>query len=116
MTKPNKLTIDEQRLYFEIGFRVRVARETRDLTQQQLADAIDYSRVHIANVEAGRYATPLHTLYRISQALGVRLTMILPSLTSVQTIEAQGRKRDGERRERYPVTAPLVRPRRHRTN
>ena len=79
-----KRELDWQRLYWEIGFRVRVAREVVGLTQEELAERLGMSRVSITNLELGRQRTPLDTLYRVARVLNVRPHRLLPSQSEVE--------------------------------
>jgi transcriptional regulator with XRE-family HTH domain len=79
MKKPK--TVDISRLYFELGFRIRIAREAKHIRQQTLADHIGLSRGSVANIELGRQRPGLHVIYQIASALSVRPSMILPALT-----------------------------------
>jgi putative transcriptional regulator len=55
------------------GRNVRVLREERDWTQGDLADRIGLSRPSIANMEAGKQATPWPTLCLLADVFGVPL-------------------------------------------
>lgn len=50
---------------------VRVYRELRGLTQQQLSDASNVNRVQIADIEAGRKQGSISTVKRLAEALNV---------------------------------------------
>ena len=52
---------------------VRVYREYRVLTQQQLADKVGIQRAYLTEIETGRKTGPIKTLKAIAQALGVEL-------------------------------------------
>lgn len=75
--------VNENRLYWEVGYRVRVVRDTAGLTQQELATRAGLSRVSIANLEGGRQRSPLTVLYRIAHALGTKPARFLPTLDDV---------------------------------
>lgn len=55
---------------------VRVLRDWRGMTQQQLAEASGVNRVQIANIEAGKRTGSIGTLKLIAAALGVDLDTI----------------------------------------
>lgn len=67
-----------RRFYEEVGRRLRRARASAGLTQQQVAEEIGLSRASIANIEAGRQQFPLHVLVRLAQAVGVKANDLLP--------------------------------------
>jgi putative transcriptional regulator len=50
--------------------RVRVARLTQELTQAQLAKAVDVSRQTVVAIEAGDYAPSVYLALRIAAVLG----------------------------------------------
>lgn len=64
-------------LLVSLGARVRALRLARRITQQRLADAADYTRASVANLEAGRQNTPLVTLSAIAAYLGVSVGALL---------------------------------------
>ncbi|MCW1427684.1 helix-turn-helix transcriptional regulator [Novosphingobium sp. JCM 18896] len=52
---------------------LRVFRDLRALTQQQLADASGVNRVQIADIEAGRKTGSVETVKKLAATLGVTL-------------------------------------------
>lgn len=66
------------RLYVPLGRKIKEVRERVGLTQASLAEASSLSRTSITNIEKGRQHLPLHTLYVIAQALGVKVADLLP--------------------------------------
>jgi transcriptional regulator with XRE-family HTH domain len=68
-----------QKLYAEIGRRVRRARMRREWTHLDLAQAVGLTRSSIANLEAGRQRPPVHIALLITQALDVPVDELLPS-------------------------------------
>ncbi|MFA7505273.1 MAG: helix-turn-helix transcriptional regulator [Burkholderiaceae bacterium] len=52
---------------------LRVYRDLRGLTQQQLADAAGVNRVQIADIEAGRKAGSIGTVRKLAEALGLTI-------------------------------------------
>lgn len=57
-----------------IGRRVRALREIRNLTQEQLAEAIERSVETIGNIERGKTLVSLDALERIAQVLQVPIS------------------------------------------
>lgn len=55
----------------ELGARVRELRTRRGVTQQQIADRADVTRVSVARIEAGRQLPRYETLVSLAGALGV---------------------------------------------
>jgi transcriptional regulator with XRE-family HTH domain len=61
-----------------VGQRVRALREAKGLTQDELATRAGLHRVHVTQIEGGRYESPrLDTLRRLAKALGVSLAELL---------------------------------------
>lgn len=65
-------------IYGFIGQRVSEVRRQRNMTQEQLADAIGLQRTSITNIERGRQKMLIHTLYEIAVTLKVRVHDLLP--------------------------------------
>jgi putative transcriptional regulator len=53
--------------------RLRDLRQQRELTQQQLAEALQVSRQTIISIESGKYDPSLPLAFRIARFLGVRI-------------------------------------------
>lgn len=66
------------RLYRELGKRLRAARRDAELTQAALAQRIGVSRTSVTNVEQGNQHIPIHVLYQLAGALGVSPASLLP--------------------------------------
>ena len=66
-------------LYAAVGVRVREARRSQKMSQEDLANRVGLTRTSITNVEAGRQKLPLHTLFAIAEALGMEAKELLPS-------------------------------------
>ena len=65
-------------LYAEIGRAIREARRDREMSQEQLAKAIEFARTSIVNIEAGRQRLTIDTLYDIADALKIQALSLLP--------------------------------------
>lgn len=63
----NKIITD---LYVSIGDHIRVTREQRGVTQQELGAVIGVTRSSVANIEGGRQRIQIHALVAACQALG----------------------------------------------
>lgn len=66
-------------LYIELGRKIRHVRESKQLTQGELAKRLGISRASVVNIEAGRQHTPLHLLWSLAEMLGIELTSLIPS-------------------------------------
>ncbi len=57
--------------------RIKVLRDRRGLTQEQLAEKAGVSRTYLARLETGRQDPTLSTLEKLAKALGVRVGRLL---------------------------------------
>jgi len=71
--------IDKNAFYVDLGQRVRDARTTAGLTQDQLARLLRLTRTSVANLEAGRQRISAHTLAVTADALNVTVTDLTPA-------------------------------------
>lgn len=71
--------IDPRRLYWEIGFRIRTARDAIGISQSVLGRRAGLSRVSVTNIELGKQRLPLHVLYQIAVAMGIEPHRLVPS-------------------------------------
>lgn len=63
-----------------IGQRVRRLRETKGLTQQDLAQAAELALSNVAQIERGKIADPrASTLQALAKALGVKVGDLFPA-------------------------------------
>lgn len=62
-----------------LGKRIRKFRKRSGLTQEKLAEKVNVSVTHIGLVETGKRRVSLKTLYKIANALGVKIKDIFPS-------------------------------------
>ena len=59
------------------GRIIRELRRKRGLTQEMLSGLAAISRSHLAEIETGRTKANVETLWRISEALGLRLSDLI---------------------------------------
>jgi transcriptional regulator with XRE-family HTH domain len=59
----------------QIGQRIQELRKEAGMTQTQLAEKCGMMQPNIARIEAGTYATSIHVLYRIAEALDKRIEL-----------------------------------------
>lgn len=74
---------------------IRETRRERDVTQQDLADALVVTRSHVANLETGRFNISLELLWEIGEALDIEPRYLIPT-----TAELAREKRNAKRRKR----------------
>ena len=60
-----------------IGRRIKAAREKRQLTQEQLAELVDLSTMHVSVIERGVKLPKLETLINIANILDVSTDVLL---------------------------------------
>ena len=64
-------------LQIKIGERIRLIRESKGITQQDLAASCNFEKTNMSRIEAGRTNPTISTLYKISQALGVTISKLV---------------------------------------
>jgi transcriptional regulator with XRE-family HTH domain len=57
-----------------VGNRIRSLRESKGVSQQVLAAICNFEKGNMSRIEAGRTNPTLSTLYKISQALEIKIT------------------------------------------
>jgi transcriptional regulator with XRE-family HTH domain len=66
-------------LYQLFGDRVRVLREEKNVTQEELGRRVDLSRTSITNIEKGRQRVLLHQMVEIASALDAKPQDLMPA-------------------------------------
>ena len=65
-------------IYGVFGRRLREARVSKGLSQQQVADQVGLARTSVTNIERGSQHLPLHMAYRLAAVVGEDLKKLLP--------------------------------------
>lgn len=65
-----------------IGRRIKIAREGKGLTQEQLAELLELSPMHISVIERGFKPTKLDTFCRIANTLNVSADTLLQDVVT----------------------------------
>lgn len=79
--KDRGLVVDlEARLNTEIGTRIRSRRHEASLTLKQLANRTGLSVSLISQIELGKSAASMSTMYKLAAALGVKMTYFFETL------------------------------------
>lgn len=73
----------EQQVRTVTGMVFRMLRETRGLTQDELAKRADVQRTTIVNIEVGTQGTPLHMFLSIAHALKMRPNVVISQIEQV---------------------------------
>lgn len=58
----------------KVGTRIRLLREARNLSQQDLADLCNFDKGDMSKIESGKANPTLKTLLKISQALELNIS------------------------------------------
>ena len=74
--------------HFITGRIIRELREQRRLTQEVLSGLAAVSRSHLAEIENGHTNANVETLWKISEALGMKMSDLIRMVE--QTIEREG--------------------------
>ena len=77
------------KLYQEIGIRIRDAREANGTTQELFSSQLGLSRASIINLEKGRHRPSLHLLLDIAEILQLDYTTLIPVEKPVTTIRTK---------------------------
>ncbi len=69
--------MDKEILKRKIGLKIRSIREGKNLSIMDLADMLDIEYNNLIRIEKGRTSPTIITLYKIGQALNVKLPEIV---------------------------------------
>jgi transcriptional regulator with XRE-family HTH domain len=78
----------------QFGKRIRRARETRGMTQSELADAADVGANYVPRLERGEMVPSVEAAWRLARALGVSLDDLcgrLPARKADDVVEVVGK-------------------------
>ncbi len=77
LTKEQKQVVEAEKKYYKMVISLKKARQSKGLTQQQLAKKANMSRTMITKVESGERNATLSTLMDIASAMGRQLEIRL---------------------------------------
>jgi len=102
--------LDTERLYAEIGRRVRRIRETQTprMSQDDLARILDLKRTSITNIESGRQKMTVDTLYRLCEYFALDISEVLPPVAAYKLAQERSVVVGGKATELPLKTATLV--------
>jgi transcriptional regulator with XRE-family HTH domain len=95
------MSTDAATFYKDLGHRVRRARESQRLTQDELATRLSLKRTSITNIEGGRQQLLAHTLIQLADVLGVALEALLPARADAQRSLAEVLQHRSEHEQRW---------------
>jgi transcriptional regulator with XRE-family HTH domain len=67
----------EIQLLTKLGKRIKMIREQKEITQQQLAAHCKFEKASMSRIEAGLSNPTIRTLYKISKALEVHISELI---------------------------------------
>jgi transcriptional regulator with XRE-family HTH domain len=76
----NRNGFREQQVRMVAGMVLKLMRETKGLTQEQLSTRAGLERTSITNIEGGTQGTSLHVLLALSGALGMPASRVIAQM------------------------------------
>lgn len=73
-----KYTHAQQQLLQQMGRRIRLARQSKGLSQESLALEAGIDRTYLSSVELGRRNIAVINLYKIASVLQIHVSELLP--------------------------------------
>ena len=103
------MAVDRDDIYWQIGLRIRRAREGHGITQDALATWADLTRASIANIEAGRQRVTIHALFKMAGGLNVSMSELLPDYAAEPHFDVEELVENGVQRKDAEKIARLLR-------
>jgi len=69
--------LDKLSLQVKIGRRIKELRESKNISQVDLAYACDFEKSNMSRIEAGKTCPNIYTLYKIAQYLEINLSELV---------------------------------------
>ena len=76
MGKLAVIEVDKNELC-RVGYRIKLVRLRKNMTQTELAEAIGISKAHISNIENGKIALTLENLFKIKKIFNCEMRELL---------------------------------------
>lgn len=70
---PSKRRDEKKKFAGEIGRHLRKIREAKGISQEALSSKAGYYHTYVNKIEQGQYSPSMHTVWRLSHALGMSL-------------------------------------------
>lgn len=70
---PDDRRQEKKEFAVEIGKHLRKVRESKGISQEKLSEKAGYYHTYVNKIEQGNYSPSLHTIWRLSHALGISL-------------------------------------------
>ncbi len=74
---------------FEVGNRLKRARQKKRISQEKLAELAELNISYIGQVERGEKNPSIETVYRICKALDIDMAKLFENLTTTDTLSNQ---------------------------
>jgi DNA-binding XRE family transcriptional regulator len=102
--------MDSKELYIELGKKIKALRIENNVTQAELAIALNLQRTSVTNIEAGKQSAPLHVYFQICSFFKENLIDFIPSnFSSVQKMEVDSITCEQQISEKSPKLAEVIR-------
>lgn len=72
MSEIKPVEINKQDLY-QVGFKIKMMRMQKSITQTDLAEAMEISKAHLSNIETGKTVVTLENLFKVQKILDCRM-------------------------------------------
>lgn len=97
-------------LYIELGKKIKTLRKENNVTQAELAKALNLQRTSVTNIEAGNQSAPLHIYYQICSYFKENLIDFIPAnFSTTNKIEVDFITKENQVSERSPKLAEVIR-------
>jgi transcriptional regulator with XRE-family HTH domain len=71
---------EKKEFAIRIGSRLKEVRKSKGLSQEELAHKAGYYRTYVGHVETAKYSPSVHTMWRFSKAMDIKLADLLEKL------------------------------------
>lgn len=68
--------MDKDDFLKQLGHNIKTIRESKGISQQQLAAECNFEKSNMSRIDAGRTNPTIYTLHKIATALGVNITSL----------------------------------------
>lgn len=75
---PMGKAITHKHILKQFGHNLKITRQEKRISQEDLAGKLNMHRTYIGMIERGERNPTIRTLYKISKALGIKSSQILP--------------------------------------
>jgi transcriptional regulator with XRE-family HTH domain len=81
--------MDQTKFQHMVGRQVRLHRKALGYSQEQLAELSDVHPTFISKIECGKVSASAYSFYKITQALGIKLTDLFEMLGKEGNLEVE---------------------------